>query len=143
MAHLAGWYGAVSDGGDALTRMVGALDAMSPVTEQAVGEAFDRMTGKAGQMRPDAEVLGVTIQKMVTLPHSFELIMGTKKDPVFGSVIMVGMGGVAAEVFRDRALAMPPLNESLARRMLESLKSWPLLQGYRGKPGANIDRAIF
>ena len=79
---------------------------------------------------------------MVTYPNSFELIMGTKKDPVFGSVIMVGMGGVAAEVFRDRALALPPLNESLARRMLESLKSWPLLQGYRGKPGANIDRLI-
>ena len=79
---------------------------------------------------------------MVTYPNSFELIMGTKKDPVFGSVIMVGMGGMAAEVFRDRALALPPLNESLARRMLESLKSWPLLQGYRGKPGANIDRLI-
>ena len=55
---------------------------------------------------------------------------------------MVGMGGTAAEVFRDRALGLPPLNESLARRMLESLKSWPLLQGYRGKPGANIDRLI-
>jgi acetyltransferase len=55
---------------------------------------------------------------------------------------MVGMGGVAAEVFRDRALALPPLNESLARRALESLKSWPLLRGYRGKPGANIDRLI-
>ena len=76
------------------------------------------------------------------IPNSFELIMGTKKDPVFGSVIMVGMGGVAAEVFRDRALGLPPLNEALARRMLESLKSWPLLQGYRGKPGANIDRLI-
>ena len=61
-------------------------------------------------------------------------------DPVFGSVIMVGTGGTAAELFRDRALAMPPLNESLARKMLESLKSWPLLKGYRGKPGANIDR---
>ena len=55
--------------------------------------------------------------------------MGTKKDPVFGSVIMVGMGGMAAEVFRDRALGLPPLNEALARRMLESLKSWPLLAG--------------
>ncbi len=55
---------------------------------------------------------------------------------------MVGMGGVAAEVFQDRALGLPPLNEALARRMLESLKSWPLLQGYRGKPGANIDKLI-
>jgi len=82
------------------------------------------------------------VQQMVTWPNQFELIIGMKKDPVFGAVIMVGMGGTAAEVFRDRALALPPLNESLARRMLESLKSWPLLQGYRGKPGANIDRLI-
>jgi acetyltransferase len=79
---------------------------------------------------------------MMSYPNSFELILGTKKDPVFGPVIMVGMGGVAAEVFQDRALGLPPLNDVLTLRMLESLKSWPLLQGYRGKPGANMDRLI-
>jgi acetyltransferase len=100
------------------------------------------MVKAAAEKRPDAQIVGVTVQKMVTYPNSFELILGTKKDPIFGAVIMVGMGGIAAEVFRDRALAMPPLNESLARRALESLKSWPLLRGYRGKPGANIDRLI-
>jgi len=111
-------------------------------TDEAVRDAFEKIVTRAKQKRPDAEIRGVTIQKMVTYPNSFELIMGTKKDPVFGAVIMVGMGGTAAEVFRDRALGMPPLNESLARRMLESLKSWPLLRGYRGKPGVNIDRLI-
>ena len=111
-------------------------------SDDKVRAAFERITTRAKEKRPDAEIVGVTVQKMVTYPNSFELIMGTKKDPVFGSVIMVGMGGVAAEVFRDRALGLPPLNEALARRMLESLKSWPLLQGYRGKPGANIDRLI-
>ena len=93
-------------------------------------------------MRPEAEITGVTVQKMIAYPNSLELILGTKKDPVFGPVIMVGMGGVAAEVFQDRALELPPLNDVLARRMLESLKSWPLLRGYRGKPGANVDRLI-
>ena len=111
-------------------------------SDDAVREAFEQITGQAKAKRPDADIIGVTVQKMVTYPNSFELIMGTKKDPIFGPVIMVGMGGVAAEVFRDRALGLPPLNEALARRMLESLKSWPLLQGYRGKPGANIDRLI-
>ncbi len=111
-------------------------------SDDAVRAAFEQITARAKQKRPDAEIVGVTVQKMVTYPNSFELIMGTKKDPIFGSVIMVGMGGIAAEVFRDRALGLPPLNEALARRMLESLKSWPLLQGYRGKPGANIDRLI-
>ena len=111
-------------------------------TDDKVRAAFEQITKRAKEKRPDAEIVGVTVQKMVTYPNSFELIMGTKKDPIFGSVIMVGMGGVAAEVFRDRALGLPPLNEALARRMLESLKSWPLLKGYRGKPGANIDRLI-
>jgi acetyltransferase len=111
-------------------------------SDDKVRAAFEQITTRAKEKRPDAEIVGVTVQKMVTYPNSFELIMGTKKDPIFGPVIMVGMGGIAAEVFRDRALGLPPLNEALARRMLESLKSWPLLQGYRGKPGANIDRLI-
>ena len=110
--------------------------------DAAVRAAFEQTVRRAGQMRPDAEIVGVTVQKMMTYPNSFELILGTKKDPVFGPVIMVGMGGVAAEVFQDRALGLPPLNDVLARRMLESLKSWPLLRGYRGKPGANVDRLI-
>ena len=116
--------------------------ALNITSDVKVAEAFEKMIRRAKEKRPDAEIHGVTVQKMVTYPNSFELIMGTKKDPIFGSVIMVGMGGVAAEVFQDRALGLPPLNEALARRMLESLKSWPLLQGYRGKPGANIDRLI-
>ena len=108
----------------------------------AVRRSFEQMVETAAEKRPDAEILGATVQKMVTYPTGFELIIGSKKDPVFGSVILVGMGGTAAEVFRDRALALPPLNETLARQALESLKSWPLLQGYRGRPGVNIDRLI-
>ena len=111
-------------------------------TDDAVRKAYDKMMASAAEKRPDAHLTGVTIQKMITWPNQFELIVGMKKDPVFGAVIMVGAGGTSAEVFRDRALGLPPLNESLARRMLESLKSWPLLQGYRGKPGVNVDRLI-
>jgi acetyltransferase len=110
--------------------------------EQAVREAFERLVRRAQEKRPDAQILGCTVQQMVSYPNSFELIIGTKRDPVFGSVILVGMGGVAAEVFQDRALALPPLNETLARRALESLESWPLLRGYRGRPGVNIDKLI-
>ena len=116
-----------------------ALDLPS---DAAVRDAFEQITRQARQVRPDAAIAGVTVQKMMTHPNSFELILGTRKDPVFGPVIMVGMGGVAAEVFQDRALGLPPLNDVLTRRMLESLKSWPLLRGYRGTPGANIDRLI-
>ncbi len=116
--------------------------ALNLASDDDMRRAFDRMMEEAAEKRPDAQLLGVTVQKMVTDPNGVELIVGTKKDPVFGPVIMVGAGGVTAEVFRDRALGMPPLNESLARGMLESLKSWPLLQGYRGKPAVDIDRLI-
>jgi len=111
-------------------------------SDEGVRTAFREIVERAKQRRPDATIIGVTVQKHITRGNDVELIIGTKKDPIFGAVIMVGMGGVAAEVFRDRALALPPLNEALARRMLESLKSWPLLRGYRGRPGVNIDRLI-
>jgi acetyltransferase len=116
--------------------------ALNLASDEAVRATYEQMTKRAAEKCPEATILGVTVQKMVTYPNRFELILGSKRDPVFGSVIMVGMGGVAAEVFRDRALGLPPLNESLTRQMLESLTSWPLLQGYRGKPGVNIDRLV-
>ena len=77
----------------------------------------------------------MTVQRMVHARDGLELIVGARQDPVFGTVMLAGMGGIAAEVLRDRALGLPPLNERLARRMLESLRAWPLLQGYRGRPG--------
>jgi acetyltransferase len=75
---------------------------------------------------------------MVNVHDGVELILGIKKDPTFGTVMMVGMGGIGAELLGDRSLGFPPLNERLARRMLESLRIWPLLQGYRGRPAANV-----
>ena len=111
-------------------------------SNEEVTDAYRTMIKTVSKKVPDARIDGVTIQRMFAAKDRFEMIMGAKKDVTFGSVIMVGMGGVAAEVFRDRALGLPPLNESLARRMLESLKSWPLLVGYRGKPGVDLNRLI-
>ncbi len=101
------------------------------------------MLADVPQARPDAEICAVSVQPMVSLPGGIELIIGAKKDPVFGPVIMVGIGGIAAELFRDSALGLPPLNERLALNMLESLRAWPLVKGYRGrKPIAEVDRLI-
>nr|HPQ41959.1 GNAT family N-acetyltransferase [bacterium] len=111
---------------------------------QTVGEvrrAFERMMDDVAGAVPDARRDGVTIQKMAD-PHGTELILGIKQDPVFGSVIMTGFGGTGAEIIGDRSLAFPPLNERLTRRMLETLKTWPLLRGYRGRPLVNLDRLI-
>lgn len=104
--------------------------------------AYDRIVKTVREQQPDAHVEGVTVQRMVSTPRSYELIVGAKRDPVFGTVLLVGAGGVQAEVFRDRALELPPLNERLCRRALESLRSWPLLRGYRGHPGVDVDKLV-
>ena len=115
--------------------------ALNIRTAEAVSITYNEIVSSARQKAPGAEIQGVTVQKMVHLTEGVELIAGMKQDATFGAVMMVGAGGITAELYRDRALGLPPLNERLARRMLESLKSWPLLAGYRGKP-ANVDRLV-
>jgi len=110
--------------------------------DDAVSAAFQRIVTRAARERPDAQVEGVTVQRMVASPVGCELIAGARHDAVFGTVMLVGAGGTATELFHDRALELPPLTERLARRMLESLRSWPLLQGFRGRPALNVDRLI-
>ncbi|MEW4530411.1 GNAT family N-acetyltransferase [Maioricimonas sp. JC845] len=107
-----------------------------------VAAAFAQIVENAGRSAPEAEIRGVTVQRMVSRKHSTELILGCKRDVTFGTVMLIGTGGIAAECFRDRALGLPPLNERLASRMLESLRSWPLLRGFRGRPGVNLDRLL-
>ena len=69
----------------------------------------------------------------------YELILGIKKDRDFGPVILFGMGGIFTEVFDDRAIAFPPLNRLLARRLMEQTRVYRLLQGYRNIPPANLE----
>jgi len=111
-------------------------------TEKLVRAAFERILESAKNQRPDARIEGVTVQKMASVKDSVEMILGIKKDNVFGTVLMVGMGGITAELFGDKALGFPPLNERLARHMIESLKIYPLLRGYRGSPAKNVYKLI-
>ncbi|VFM97074.1 MAG: acetyltransferase [Candidatus Kentron sp. G] len=115
------------------------LDLKNP---REVAEAYDRILANVRRRGHGAPVQGMLAQKMVRLNHGLEMILGAKKDPTFGPVIMVGMGGFAADVVHDRQVGLPPLNERLASRMLTSLRYWPLLQGYRGRPGVAVDRLI-
>ncbi|MGA2934408.1 MAG: acetate--CoA ligase alpha subunit [Methanomicrobiales archaeon] len=96
-----------------------------------VRKAFQEMIKRAQEKVPDAEILGVTIQKMVK-NKEYELILGSKKDPVFGSVIVFGLGGIFTELFKDRAIGFPPLNQVLAQRIMEKTKAYTLLKGFRG-----------
>ena len=108
--------------------------------DEAVRRTFEEMTERAKELRPDADIQGVTIQRMVSSAEGIELIVGAKRDPVFGALIMLGAGGITAELLRDRALELPPLNERLARRMIDSLKIRQLLHGYRGRSPIDLDQ---
>jgi len=116
--------------------------ALNIKDDEMVRATFRNMVKTAAEKRPDARIDGVTIQIMVNTKEGVELIVGTKKDPVFGTVMLVGMGGVTAELFKDKRLEFPPLNEQLAHQMLKSLTIYPLLKGYRGDTPKNIDKLI-
>jgi acetyltransferase len=110
--------------------------------EDGVWNNFKNMTRSIKEKMPDVKIEGVTIQPMVNMKDATEMILGIKKDPIFGTVLLVGMGGVGAEVFQDTKLAFPPLNERLTRSMIESLKIYPFLKGYRGAPAKDIEKLI-
>jgi acetyltransferase len=110
-------------------------------TPEAVAAAYERILTSAAERAPDAKLRGVTVQPMVTTP-GFELLVGARKDPTFGAVILVGAGGVTAEVLGDRAVGLPPLNERLADRLLRRLRTWPLLTGHRGRAAVDLDSLL-
>jgi acetyltransferase len=94
---------------------------------------LEAVTAKAGA----EHFLGVTVQPMVSL-DGYELIVGSSLDPQFGPVLLFGTGGQLVEVFKDRALALPPLNATLARRMIEQTKIYTALKGVRGRASINL-----
>ena len=99
-------------------------------SKRAVTLAFRQIMADAARLRPKAHLQGVMVEKMVS--KKYELFIGSKKDPVFGPVILFGMGGVGVEVFKDISIGIPPLNMALAKRMIEKTKIHTLLAGYRG-----------
>jgi acetyltransferase len=89
--------------------------------------------------RPEARLDGFLVQPMVRRPGAVELLVGLVEDPVFGPLVMFGQGGTAVEIVHDTSLELPPLNGLLAHRLMARTRVWQLLQGYRGKPPANIE----
>jgi acetyltransferase len=106
-------------------------------SEAEAREAYHRVVQNSKAYSPDAEILGVTVQPMIK-KQGYEVILGAKADPLFGPVILFGMGGVGVELFKDFAVGIPPLNQTLVRRLMEETKVYQLLKGYRNVPPANI-----
>src|SRR6202022_3178170 len=82
--------------------------------------------------------LGVTVQPMIPL-DGYELILGSSVDSQFGPVLLFGSGGQLVEVYRDRALALPPLNTTLAQRMMEQTRVFAALKGVRGRAAIDVN----
>jgi acetyltransferase len=105
-------------------------------SKEQARDSFHQIIKSAKKNAPDADIRGVLVEQMIS--RKYELIIGCKKDPIFGPIIVFGMGGVAVEVFKDTRVGLPPLNMALAMRIIEDTKIYKLIKGYRGMPGADI-----
>jgi acetyltransferase len=110
------------------------LGLQSPADARAAAEDIMRRVAK---IRPDARLEGFTVQPMIVRPH--ELLLGVSEDRLFGPVILFGAGGVATEVVRDSAVALPPLDVELARDLMRQTRIYNLLKGYRDRPAADLE----
>jgi acetyltransferase len=107
-------------------------------TEEDVREAYERIVEGAHAFDPEASVSGVTLQPMIQNPD-YEILLGAKKDPHFGPVILFGLGGIFAEALGDKSIGLPPFNRTLALRMMEETRAYVLLKGRKGRKAADMD----
>ncbi|MBN2296706.1 MAG: acetate--CoA ligase family protein [Pirellulales bacterium] len=103
----------------------------------AVSQAYETMLKNVAKMAPDATIDGILVRGMI--PTGYEIILGGKRDPVFGPTIMFGLGGIYVALFKDVTFALAPMDEGTADRMIHQVKACDLLEGARGGACANID----
>jgi acetyl-CoA synthetase (ADP-forming) len=105
--------------------------AVGVADEAGVREAFGRLCTNARRARPEARIDGVSVQALVK--GELELIVGARRDPQFGPVVVVGAGGVLVELLAQRAIASAPAGAAHVRALLATLPVWKILDGYRGR----------
>jgi len=105
-----------------------------------VKAAFKEIVDGAQKINPSASIEGVSVQKMAK--PGTEVIVCTSKDPQFGPVIMFGLGGIFVEVLKDVSFRIIPLSKKDALEMIEEIKGYPVLKGYRGKEPADISALV-
>jgi acetyltransferase len=105
--------------------------------ERDVHGAYARMMADVARARPDARLEGVLIEPMYREQNRRELMIGVVRDPVFGPAISFGLGGIFVELIRDRAVALPPLNQFLVRDLMRRTRAGQSLQPLRGAPAAD------
>jgi len=111
--------------------------ALDVASEAAVREAFAAIVARAKQGAPRARIDGCLIAPMVR--DGTEIVLGIHRDPVFGPVVMFGLGGIFVEALRDVTFRIAPIDRAEAARMIGEIKALPVLRGMRGRPPADLD----
>jgi acetate---CoA ligase (ADP-forming) len=114
--------------------------ALQLVDETAVRNAFDAMMARVRERRPSARIEGALVAEMVRPGH--ELIVGMRRDPQFGPLVMVGLGGIYVELLKDVAFRVAPFDRNEARRMIAETHSGKLLSGLRGQPPGDVEAVV-
>jgi acetyltransferase len=107
--------------------------------EEMVRTAYRKIQGSVTEKAGAQHFQGVTVQPMIKLGDGYEIIIGSSLDAQFGPVLLFGTGGQLVEVFKDRSLGLPPLNTTLARRMMEQTKIYKALKGVRGRKPVDLN----
>lgn len=107
-------------------------------SDEELRQAYRRMAGVVKERAPKALIEGIAVERMIE-DIDYELMLGSKKDKDFGSVILFGTGGAKAELINDFSIGFPPLNRTLAKRLMEETKAYSLIQGWRGKAPVDLD----
>jgi len=110
------------------------LNLKSP---EEVGRAVDEMFETVQTKAPNARLVGVLMYRMA--PQGLEVIVGGVRDGIFGPVVMFGLGGIFVEVMKDVSFRVSPIRMEDALEMLREIKSYNVLEGYRGQPPVNMN----
>ncbi len=109
-------------------------------SREDIRNAYKKILENVEKLKPDAKIKGVLVQEMA--PTSTEVIVGSIKDPQFGSTLMFGFGGIFVEVLKDVAFRIAPITEEDAKEMISEVKAYPILRGYRGQPPLDINMIV-
>ena len=108
--------------------------------DNEVRAAFKEISNNAKKYKSNSQIKGILVQEMIT--SAKEIILGSKKDPLFGPLIMVGLGGIYVEILRDVVFRLAPIDEHEAEKMVESIRAIKLLKGIRGEPPSDLAAVV-
>jgi len=106
-------------------------------SEEDAKKAFTKIMDNVKRYAPKARIAGVLVQEMV--PSDVEVIVGATRDPIFGPLLMFGLGGIFVEVLKDVSFRLAPVTPIDAEEMIREIRAYKILEGYRGKPPRDIE----